>query len=406
MSHEIRTPMNAIVGMSDLLCEQEHSRNLNEEQLDYLHTIANAGEILLAIINDILDFSKIESGQFVLAEEPFNLKQCVENVRDILSVKAKEKNLRMPVRFSEGTPCRLIGDSRRLQQIIINLLNNSLKFTTEGSVTIAVSLAKKEEVEETEQVDDSVEAKPHRRSVTDNQVTILFKIIDTGIGISKDKLPDVFSAFRQVHTPEDKHNFYTGTGLGLTISKQLAGCMGGSMTVESQYGVGSTFSFTAIFNVDTSEVAQPTTPRKIVTPRSLKPTASLRILVAEDNIVNQKVTGRMLSRLGYEFDMVKNGLEAVNMLAKKDYDVILMDVHMPVMGGMEASKQCRSLAKFKDSAEPPIIIALTAEVLGEVRAECQNAGMNGYLSKPLTMAELKKMLATVEKGAVQTTFVT
>ncbi len=357
MSHEIRTPMNAIVGLTRLLLTKEPA----PEQMRYLNAIQLSANNLLVIINDILDLSKIEAGKIIIEHIDFDLREVVNSVKDMLMVKVEEKGIELRVTIEDNIPKRLIGDPTRLNQILINLAGNAVKFTEKGHVEIKVTQQKK-----------------------DSNLWLKFDVIDTGIGIGTEYVDTIFDSFTQAGA--DTTRKFGGTGLGLTISKQLSGLMGGEISVSSILGVGTTF--TSLIPFGESDVQEFVKKESVLDEKSMDRLNRLKILLVEDNEFNRMVAEDTLKETipGVRIQMAVNGQDAVDRLRKEMFDIVLMDIQMPVMDGVTATKTIR--ATLPEPARSVRIIAMTANVLQEDVAQYFEIGMNAYVSKPFQTDEL------------------
>ncbi len=363
MSHEIRTPMNAVSGMTDLLLDKDP----RPDQENYLQVISRSSDILLHIINDILDLSKIEAGKLELEHIDFSLADTIRQVKETLSIKAEEKGLQLLSHIDEKTPPVLVGDPYRLNQVLINLGGNAIKFTETGSVNIDVNTTE-----------------------TNNEnVTLKFSVEDTGPGIPEEKLQRLFESFNQVHSSDTRK--YGGTGLGLSISKQLVELQNGNISVDSKEGYGTTFSFTISYPLGSEQRLNERVHKEQKADGSVL--AGLSILLADDNEYNRMVAREALQlKADVTIDEALNGEEAISMLEQKHYDVILMDVQMPVMNGLDATRHIRNKLPVPKSNTP--IIALTASMLRTDLDKCKEAGMNSYVPKPFKTWQLITAIAT------------
>jgi len=358
MSHEIRTPMNGIIGMSELGL-QESDPAIMHHQLQMVH---NSGKLLLGIINDILDFSKIEANRLELDPQAFELTQLRDELHNLFHLLAKEKGLDFRIEFANRENCSLClyGDNLRLRQILTNLLSNAIKFTKTGEVTLKIDI------------------KPLRNTL----VNLEFSVIDTGIGITQEEQEQLFKAFTQADTSITRT--YGGTGLGLVISQRLVQLMGGeNIHVKSAPQEGSTFSF----RLEMSACSKKQQALIQNTQESLEYSTFFGdLLLVEDNEINQEVAGEMLRKVGIKYEIANNGQEAVQKAKEQQFDLILMDIQMPVMDGYEATRAIREF-----NADIPII-ALTAAAMIEDKNRALEAGMNDHISKPIDSQELKKVL--------------
>ena len=366
MSHEIRTPMNGIIGMTALAVATDSA----QERRDHLMMAKESADALLVVIDDILDFSKIEAGKLTIESIALDVRSCIGVALSTLRFQSDKKGLALRADIDSAVPPWLQGDPGRLRQVLINLLGNAVKFTARGEVSLRLAVEKLA-------LKDGIE-----------QVTLNFSVEDTGMGIAEGKLDQIFEEFLQADNSTTRQ--FGGTGLGLSISARLVALMGGKLAVRSQIGIGSNFYFTLVMPVHAkpepaNDVGPSFVPQSAV---GLERGPALRVLVAEDNYVNQQVVIHMLKRLGHDSTVVENGQEAVDLISSgHTFDAVLMDMQMPVMDGLEATRQIRDW-EAAHGEKPLLIIALTANVMPGDRALCIQAGMDRYLSKPIAIADL------------------
>lgn len=362
MSHEIRTPMNAIIGFTKVVLKTD----LSAKQKEYLNAIKMSGDALIVLINDILDLAKVDAGKMTFEKIPFKLKSSISSMLHLFETKIQEKNLKLVKEYDPNIPSIVIGDPVRLHQIILNLVSNAVKFTSKGKITVSVKLIQ----------DDNN---------NDDTITIEFAVTDTGIGISKEKITTIFDNFQQATSGTSR--IYGGTGLGLAIVKQLVESQGGAIKVESKMGIGTTFSFRLNFQQTNLDAELNNEILELDSEIN-----NIKVLVVEDIALNQLLMKTLLDDFGFERDIAENGKIAIEKLQKNSYDIILMDLQMPVMNGFETTEYIRKIMK---STIP--IVALTADVTTVDLAKCKLVGMNDYIAKPVDERLLYSKIVSIVK---------
>ena len=368
MSHELRTPMNGVLGMTQLARNAE----TEEHRMEYLDKIHSSATLLLRIINDILDISKIEAGKMAIETSPFRVESVLDNIRDMILPRTQEKGLEFTIVSDDSVPEMAIGDSLRISQILLNIAGNAVKFTSTGSVAVSCSAKK----------------------ISDEQLRLEFSVSDTGIGMDEEQQKSVFTPFMQADNSTARK--FGGTGLGLSISKALVELMGGEISVTSQFEQGSVFTFHVIVSPHNDSVPclsdnSETAPDKRYD--------GLKLLLVEDNEINQIIATEILSNMGFSVNSADNGQQGVDAFCAGEYDVIFMDIRMPIMDGIEAAQEIRRIEKTRaesgQSVKPVPIIAMTANVMQEDRDATKNAGMNGHVPKPIDENEIHDALSKV-----------
>jgi CheY-like chemotaxis protein len=371
MSHELRTPMTGILGMLQLTLAEE----LTPVQRDYLEMTLSSANSLLRILNDILDMAKFEAGNLIIEEKPFSLRKCIRQASDIITPEVRRKRLDFAVSVAEDAPDTVVGDNMRVRQVLLNLIGNAVKFTEGGKVEVLVTTG---------------------RATTDGKREFTFNITDTGIGIPEEKKELLFRAFSQVDASMSRK--FGGTGLGLAISREIAELMGGTISFESEEGVGSAFSFTIPLG-EAGKEPEVLSPAEFLSPEAItaaqEGVRNPRILLAEDDSITLQVIGLMLKQLNYHLDFAEDGQQVIELWEKGGFDLVLMDVQMPQLNGFEATHAIREKERLHGGHTP--IVAMTAHARKEDEERCLAAGMDAYISKPIDFQKLVQVIGDIIK---------